>query len=106
MDDWKKVAWSDESRFLVHYVDGRAWIHGLPTEAVVPGCTVGWNQDSGSIVVSCAMFSWDTLDPIIPTAQSLIAARSLNIVVDQVQPLMATLIARNQMKTIESIVKK
>ncbi len=52
------------------------------------------------------MFSWDTLDPIIPTAQSLIAAKYLNIVVDQVQTLMATLIARNQMKTIESIVKK
>ncbi len=35
------------------------------------------------------MFSWDTLDLIIPTAQSLIAAKYLNIVVDQVQTLMA-----------------
>ncbi|GBN09315.1 hypothetical protein AVEN_9152-1 [Araneus ventricosus] len=23
MDEWKRVAWSDESRFLIHHVDGR-----------------------------------------------------------------------------------
>ncbi len=51
------------------------------------------------------MFSWDTLDTIILTAQSLIADRYLNIDVDQVQPFMSTQIARNQMKTIESMLK-
>ncbi len=72
---------------------------------MAPGCTFGWNQDSSGIVVSCAMFSWDTLDTIILTAQSLIADRYLNIVVDEVQPFMSTQIARNQMKTIESMLE-
>ncbi len=51
------------------------------------------------------MFSWDTLDTIILTAQSLIADRYLNIVVDQMQPFMSIQRARNQMKTIESMLQ-
>ncbi|GBM90767.1 hypothetical protein AVEN_188989-1 [Araneus ventricosus] len=35
MDDWKTVAWSDESRFLIHHVDGRVRVRRLPV-AVVP----------------------------------------------------------------------
>ncbi len=37
----EKVACSDDSRFLVHHVDGWAWIRRLPTEAMAPGCTLG-----------------------------------------------------------------
>jgi len=48
VDDWKKVAWSDESRFLVHHVDDQARIHRLPTEAMAPGCTIGRTQAGGS----------------------------------------------------------
>ncbi len=45
--------------------------------------------DTGGVIL-WAMFSWDTLGPIIPTAQSLTAVRYLNIVADQVHPFTAT----------------
>ncbi|GBM53553.1 hypothetical protein AVEN_571-1 [Araneus ventricosus] len=30
MDEWKRVAWSEESRFLIHHVDGRVRVPRLP----------------------------------------------------------------------------
>ncbi|GBN44519.1 hypothetical protein AVEN_275226-1 [Araneus ventricosus] len=35
MDEWKRVSWSDESRFLIHHVDGLLRIRCLPGEV---GC--------------------------------------------------------------------
>ncbi|KAK3553071.1 hypothetical protein QTP86_031172 [Hemibagrus guttatus] len=40
-EEWKKVAWSDESRFLLNHVDGRVHVHRLPGEHVASGCTMG-----------------------------------------------------------------
>ena len=40
-EQWKKVAWSDESRFLLDHVDGRVRVRRLPGEVMAPGCTVG-----------------------------------------------------------------
>ncbi|GBN08209.1 hypothetical protein AVEN_94005-1 [Araneus ventricosus] len=36
MDEWKRVTWSDESRFLIHHVDGHVRVQLLPS------CTAGW----------------------------------------------------------------
>ena len=41
LEQWKKVAWSDESHFLLDHVDGRVRVHRLPGEVMAPGCTVG-----------------------------------------------------------------
>ncbi|GBL92077.1 hypothetical protein AVEN_102621-1 [Araneus ventricosus] len=30
VDEWKRLAWSDESRFLIHHVDGRVRVCRLP----------------------------------------------------------------------------
>ena len=38
-EQWWKVAWSDESCFLICHVDGRLRLHHLPGEHMVPGCT-------------------------------------------------------------------
>ncbi len=38
-EQWKKVAWSNESCFLLHLVDGRVCVHCLPGEHMAPGCT-------------------------------------------------------------------
>lgn len=54
------------------------------------GCTVGWSQASGGGVMLWGIFSSDTLGSIVPIAQSLTAARYLNIVSDQVHPFMVT----------------
>ncbi|GBN32508.1 hypothetical protein AVEN_42443-1 [Araneus ventricosus] len=47
MDEWKRVAWSDESRFLIHYVDGRVKVRRLPYEQLLPSCTAGHTQAGG-----------------------------------------------------------
>ena len=43
-EQWKKVAWTDESRFLLHHVDGRVRVRRLPGEHMVPECTMGRSQ--------------------------------------------------------------
>ncbi|ROL55078.1 hypothetical protein DPX16_21082 [Anabarilius grahami] len=40
-EQWKKVALSDESRFLLHHVDGRVRVRLLSGEHMAPGCTMG-----------------------------------------------------------------
>ncbi|GBM94806.1 hypothetical protein AVEN_134635-1 [Araneus ventricosus] len=47
MDEWKRVSWSDESRFLIHYVDGRVRVRRLPGEQLLPSCTAGHTQAGG-----------------------------------------------------------
>ncbi|KAL0163875.1 hypothetical protein M9458_039628, partial [Cirrhinus mrigala] len=46
-EQWKKVAWSDES--LLHHVDG--WVHvcRLPGEHVAPGCTMVRSQETEAV---------------------------------------------------------
>ena len=41
LEQWKKVTWSDECRFLLDHVDGRVRVRLLPGEVMAPGCTVG-----------------------------------------------------------------
>ena len=64
-EQWKKVAWSDESRFLLHHVDGRVRVRRLPGEHMAPGCTMGRRQAGGGSVMLWAMFCWETLGPAI-----------------------------------------
>ncbi|ROL46605.1 hypothetical protein DPX16_3702 [Anabarilius grahami] len=49
-EQWKKVAWSDESRFLLHHVDGRVRLRLLPGEHMAPGCTMGRRPAGGGRV--------------------------------------------------------
>ncbi|GFW75448.1 transposable element Tc1 transposase [Trichonephila clavipes] len=35
-DQWERVAWSDESRFVIHYADGHIRIRCLPGEQLLP----------------------------------------------------------------------
>ncbi|GBL69833.1 hypothetical protein AVEN_184270-1, partial [Araneus ventricosus] len=44
MDEWKRVAWSDESRFFIHHVDGRVRVRRLSSEQLLPSCTAGHTQ--------------------------------------------------------------
>ncbi|KFM65621.1 Transposable element Tcb1 transposase, partial [Stegodyphus mimosarum] len=51
MDQWERVAWSDESRFVNHHVDGRVRIRRLPGEQLLPQCTVGHTQAIGGGII-------------------------------------------------------
>ncbi|GBM07790.1 hypothetical protein AVEN_33085-1 [Araneus ventricosus] len=52
MDERKRVSWSDESRFLIHHIDGRTRVRRLPGEQLLPTCTAGHTQaDGGGIML-------------------------------------------------------
>ena len=89
-EQWKKVAWSDESHFLLHHVDGRVRVRLLPGEHMAPGCTMGRRQAGGGSVMLWAMFCWETLGPAIHVDVTLTRITYLSIVADHVHPFMET----------------
>ena len=88
LEQWKKVVWSDESRFLLDHVDGRIRVRRLPGEVMAPECTVRRRQVGGESVMLWAMFCWETLGLAIHVDVNLTRVTSLNIA-DQVHPFMA-----------------
>ncbi|GBM03371.1 hypothetical protein AVEN_256914-1 [Araneus ventricosus] len=90
VDEWKRVAWSDESRFLIHHVYGHVRVCRLPGEQLLPSCTAGHTQAAaGGGIMLWEMFSWAALGPIVVVEQTMKAANYLNIVADQLHPYMA-----------------
>ncbi|GBN55214.1 hypothetical protein AVEN_246141-1 [Araneus ventricosus] len=57
MDEWKRVALSDESRFLIHHIDGRVRVRRLPGEQLLPSCTAGHTQAGGGCIMLWGTFS-------------------------------------------------
>ncbi len=63
IEDWKNVAWSDESWFLLPHSDGRVRIWRKEHESMDPSCLVSMVQAGGGGVMVCGIFSWHTLGP-------------------------------------------
>ncbi|GFV44217.1 transposase domain containing protein [Trichonephila clavipes] len=55
MDQWERVAWSDESWFVIHHADGRNRIRRLPGEQLLLQCTLGHTPAGGGSI----MLFWD-----------------------------------------------
>ncbi|GBN77436.1 hypothetical protein AVEN_146607-1 [Araneus ventricosus] len=89
MDEWKRVALSDESRFLIHHVDGRVRVRSLPGEQLLPSCTEGHIQAGGGGIMRLGMFSWAALGPVVVVEQTMKSANYLKIIADQLHPYMA-----------------
>jgi len=60
IEDWKNVAWSDESRFLLQHSDGRVRIWHKEHENMDPSCLVSTVQAAGGGVMVWGIFSWHT----------------------------------------------
>ncbi len=90
IEDWKYVAWSNESRFLLRNLDGRVRIWHKEHESMDPSCLVSMVQAGGGGVMVWRIFSWHTLGPLVPTEHRLNATAYLSIVADHVHPLMNT----------------
>lgn len=67
IEDWKNVAWSVESGFLLWHSDGRVRIWSKRHENMDPSCLVSTVQDGGGGVMVWGVFSWHTLGPLVPT---------------------------------------
>ncbi len=87
IEDWKNIAWSDESRFLLwHWV--RIW--RKEHESMDPSCLVSTVQASGGGVMVWGIFYWHTLGPLVPIEHRLNATAYLSIVADHVHPFITT----------------
>ncbi len=88
--DWKNVAWSDESRFLLRHSDGRVRIWRKEHESMDPSCLVSTVQAGGGGVMVWVIFSWHTLGPLVPIEHRLNATAFLSIVADHVHLFLTT----------------
>lgn len=88
VDDWKKVMWSDESRFQLHHADGRVRIWRKQHESMDPTCIATTLQAGGGNVMVWGMFSWYGMGPLIRVDKRLNAQGYLSIIADQVHPIM------------------
>ncbi|GBL88493.1 hypothetical protein AVEN_159081-1 [Araneus ventricosus] len=95
LEQLKKVAFSDESRFLLHLMDGRWRIRRETSENKLTETIVGRQQGAGGSVIVWGIFSWHYLDPLIPLEGNLNSCAYLSIVADQVHPYMATVYPAN-----------
>ncbi len=90
IEDWKSVAWSDESRFLLRHSDSSVRIWRKEHESMDPSCLVSAVQAAGGGVMVWGIFSWHTLGPLVPIEHCLNATAYLSIVADHVHPFMTT----------------
>ncbi len=91
IEDWKIVAWSDESRFLLWISDGRVRIWRKEHESMDPSCLVSMVQvGGGGGVMVWGIFSWHTLGPLVPIEHHLKCTAYPSIVADHVHPFMTT----------------
>ena len=85
IEDWKNVAWSDESRFQLQHSDGRVRIWRKQHESMDPSCLVSTVQAGGGVMV-WGICSWPNLDPFVLIEHCLNATAYLSIVDDYVHP--------------------
>ncbi len=69
IEDWKNVAWSDESPFLLQHSDGRVRILCKEHESMDTSCLVSMVQGGGVMVGG--IFSLHTLGPLVPIERRL-----------------------------------
>ncbi len=93
IEDWKNVAWSDESRFLDS--DGRVRNWRKEHESMDPSCLVSTVQAGGGGLMVWRIFSWHTLGPLVPIEHCLYATAYLSIVADHIHPFMTRVGYRN-----------
>ncbi len=84
LEQWKKVMWSDESRFTLFQSDGRIRVRREADEVMHPSCLVPTVQACGGSAMICGCCSWSGLDSATLCAQRMRSADYLNILNDQV----------------------
>ncbi len=90
IEDWKNVAWSEESWFLLRLSDGRVGIWHKEHKSMDPSCLVSTVQAGGVGIMVWGIFSWHTLGPLVPTVYRLNTIAFLSIVADHAHPFMTT----------------
>ncbi len=87
IEDWKNVAWSDESQILLRHSDGRVRIWRKEHESIDPSCLVSTAQAGGGCVMAWGMFSWHPLGPLVPIEHRLNAQPTWVLLLTMAIPL-------------------
>ncbi len=71
IEDWKKVAWSDEPRFLLRHLDVWVRIWHKQHESMDPSCLRSTAQVAAAGVMVLEIFPWHILGLLVPTEHHL-----------------------------------
>lgn len=91
LDAWKHVIWSDESSFTVFPTSGRVYVWRSPGEAYELDCLKPTVKHGGGSCMVWGAMSWYSMGPIIVLEGKVTAHKYLNILADQVHPMVQTL---------------
>ena len=87
-EQWKKVIWSDESRFTLFQSDGRTHVWRLPKEKYDVNCIVPTVKHGGGGVMVWGCFTWDSLGPLVRVEGIINSQRYIDILNAHLIPFM------------------
>ncbi|KFM66230.1 Transposable element Tcb1 transposase, partial [Stegodyphus mimosarum] len=86
--EWRQVAFSDESRFMLHRTDGRWRIRRETSERNHPATIAGTVQAGGGSIMVWGMFSWHSLGSLIIVEGTMDQYKYASVLEDHVHPYM------------------
>lgn len=91
IEQWKRVIWSDESSFTLFPTSGRVYVWRTPSQAYNTDCLLPRVKHGGGSVMVWAAISWFSAGPMITVSGHMTAKTYVNILADQVHPMVQTL---------------
>ncbi|GFX51342.1 transposable element Tcb2 transposase [Trichonephila clavipes] len=89
IDDWKHVAWSDESRFQLNRADGHKRVWRQPHESMGSICQQGTVHPGGGSVMVWGVCIWRDMEPLIRLDTTLTGNSYISILSGHPNPLMS-----------------